>query len=152
MELDDSGMEILERQECMRLLTEGQVGRLGLVVEGRPLILPVNYGIDGDAIAFRTEPGMKLEAAAGHPVVLEVDELNFFDRSGWSVLIEGVAEDVTDAAGESFERLRSLVPEPWAAGPGSRIVRIVPSAVTGRRFGPCTLARILAHSARTPPG
>ena len=47
-----SGFEVLERRECLRLLAGEVVGRVGVVEAGSPLVLPVNYALDGDVIAW----------------------------------------------------------------------------------------------------
>ena len=51
--------------ECHRLLTthRPQLGRLGFVDGGWPMIFPMNYAVDGKAIYFKTAPGSKLFAA-----------------------------------------------------------------------------------------
>ena len=43
-----SGFEVLDRRECLRLLAGEDVGRVGVVEAGSPLVLPVNFGMDGD--------------------------------------------------------------------------------------------------------
>jgi nitroimidazol reductase NimA-like FMN-containing flavoprotein (pyridoxamine 5'-phosphate oxidase superfamily) len=65
MELIDrrSGLQVIERAECLRLLATEEVGRLGVVVAGRPEIFPVNYVVDGDEVMFRTDAGTKLAGA-----------------------------------------------------------------------------------------
>ena len=56
----------LTRAEAVDLLQlHAYVGRIGFVVEGRPLILPVNYLADDDSIVFCTAPGTKLSAIGG---------------------------------------------------------------------------------------
>ena len=40
------------------------VGRLGLLVDGRPEVLPVNYALDGETVLFRTAEGTVLNQAA----------------------------------------------------------------------------------------
>ena len=56
----------LTRDEAVELLRfHAFVGRIGFVVEGRPLILPVNYLADDDSIVFCTAPGTKLSAIGG---------------------------------------------------------------------------------------
>ena len=66
----------LSRTKSIELLQlHAYVGRIGLVVDGRPLIVPVNYLADDESIVFCTEPGTKLSAVgAGAPVVFEVDD------------------------------------------------------------------------------
>jgi nitroimidazol reductase NimA-like FMN-containing flavoprotein (pyridoxamine 5'-phosphate oxidase superfamily) len=56
----------LTRNEAVVLLQmHAYVGRVGFVVDGRPLILPVNYLADDDSIVFCTAPGTKLSAIGG---------------------------------------------------------------------------------------
>ena len=47
-------------------------------------------------------------------------------------MVRGEAVEVTDPA--ELERLRELPLYPWAPGAKSRYVRILPSALTGRRI------------------
>jgi uncharacterized protein len=96
-----------------------------------PVLLPVNYAIDGDTILVRSEPGAKLDAAARRsPVAFEVDETDAFDHSGWSVLVQGHVEEVTDDP--ELDRLEHLDLHPWA-GEKSHLLRIVPQRMSGRR-------------------
>ena len=78
---------MLERDECIDLLThESFVGRLGLIVDGRPLILPVNYMVDRGTVVFSTAGGTKLNAiVGGADVAFEVESTDrFVTRSGAS--------------------------------------------------------------------
>jgi hypothetical protein len=59
-----ASLETLGRSECLNLLATAQVGRVALVVDGHPEILPVNYALDGDAVLFRTAEGSVLTHAA----------------------------------------------------------------------------------------
>jgi len=66
----------LSRRDCLELLQyHSFVGRLGFVLDGRPMVLPVNYLADADAVVFCTSEGTALGAVGdGHQVVFEVDE------------------------------------------------------------------------------
>jgi uncharacterized protein len=90
-------LQVLSGVECYRLLAAQQVGRLGVDAGHYPVIFPVNYALDGEAILIRTEPGTKLPAADYANVTFEVDDIDRQTRSGWSVLVRGVAEEVTAA-------------------------------------------------------
>jgi hypothetical protein len=57
----------------------------------------VNYALDQRAVVVRTHPGTKLSAADHANVTFEVDHIDPISRSGWSVLIRGLAEEVTSA-------------------------------------------------------
>ena len=123
--------------ECYRLLRTQQVGRLGVNAEHYPLIFPVNYGMDGDTIVIRTSPGTKLTAASHANVTFEVDEIDQYARSGWSVLVRGLAEEVTEAHGpELVQRTHDVGVRPWAPGEHGHWLRLIPHHVTGRRVVP----------------
>lgn len=60
-----------------------KVGRVGVVADGRPVVLPVNYAIVDGAVVFRTGRGAKPTAARdGAPVAFEVDEIERRGRKG----------------------------------------------------------------------
>jgi uncharacterized protein len=124
-------------EECYRLLRTQQVGRLGVNAEHYPLIFPVNYGMDGTTIVIRTSPGTKLTGAAHANVTFQVDEIDQRTRSGWSVLVRGLAEELTDAHGpEMIRRTHSAGAEPWAPGDHGSWVRLIVHHVSGRRIVP----------------
>jgi nitroimidazol reductase NimA-like FMN-containing flavoprotein (pyridoxamine 5'-phosphate oxidase superfamily) len=122
-------------EECADLLDEASVGRLGVVVDGRPEIFPVAHVYDRDTgcVVFPTNVGTKLHGALHWPwVAFEVDGLEADGTAGWSVLVVGRSETVTDPQLiDRASRRRSIL---WRTGGGVRWVRIVPSKVTGRRI------------------
>src|SRR5437660_8888175 len=93
--IDRSGLERLSRQECVTLMATQEVGRLVVVDEGRPLIFPVNYALDGEAPVFRTASGTKLWASTHSSVAFEVDHVENETKTGWSVIVHGIAHEVT---------------------------------------------------------
>ena len=129
-----TGIEIIAREECLQLLADEVVGRIGFVVAGRAEVLPVNYVLDGDAVVFRTAAGSKLDGATRSPVVFEVDRIDRATRSGWSVIVHGLAQEVTSFDRvELRERVAELPVDPWAPGEKRHLVRIAPGSITGRR-------------------
>jgi uncharacterized protein len=132
-----TGLEQLSRDECVALLQREEFGRLVVVEGDRALVFPVNYATDGDAVVFRTADGIKLSSARHHRVTFEVDHTDRTTRSGWSVVIQGVAQEVTQfEASEVLERLDELLIDPWAPGEKPHVIRIVPLQITGRRVRP----------------
>lgn len=127
---------MIGRRECLELLRAHEYGRLGVVVGTQPVVLPVNYAMDGERPVFRTGAGGKFGAMVrGAKVALEIDEVDVDDHSGWSVLVEGRAEEVVAAA--ELERLAAECPLlPWAEGDRSHWMMIVASRIGGRRVGP----------------
>ena len=93
--------------------------------------------LDRDVIVVRTQPGTKLSAAGHANVSFEVDDIDRRTRSGWSVLVRGLAEEVTSAHGaEMVERTRASGVQPWATGEHGRWMRIIPQGISGRRIVP----------------
>ena len=128
----------LDRAECLRLLAEAQFGRLGVTSgEGAPMIRPLNYVFDerSQSVAFRTTRGSKLHALVGaKSAAFEVDDVDLKARTGWSVIIVGVTEEVTNPI--EVRRLNELGLDVWASGDRSHWVRIRAWTVSGRRLVP----------------
>lgn len=127
-------MEALSREECFRLLDTAAVGRVGLLVGGKPEILPVNYVVEGPAVVFRTSADSVLNQVALQVVAFQVDRIDETSHTGWSVLVQGVAHDVSSAVDVTSERLRRLSLISWAPGARHRWFRVRVDAVSGRRL------------------
>jgi hypothetical protein len=127
-----TGLEELTQRECIRLARTAVLGRLAVVVGGHPLVFPVNFTLDGLSVVLRTDEGTKLSAARDAWVAFECDDIDRIYHTGWSVLITGPAEAVTDPA--ELARLEQLPIGPWCPGPKSSWVRIRPGTITGRRI------------------
>ena len=132
-------LEVLDRATCLELLAHhGFVGRLGFVVDGRPIILPVNYIVDGDSVVFCTASGTKLNTIRGGAnVAFEVDDSVPLHHSGWSVLVQGHADLVTDPADLTpGERATGAAPTDCARRCRSRFAGRAAARVLDRRT-PC---------------
>ena len=128
-----TGLEVLDRDECMRLLGLAGIGRVAVVDGGQPMIFPVNYVVDSEQVLFRTGKGSKLESAVRHrPVVFEIDHSDPMYHTGWSVIVAGHAHEVTDP--ERLAAIDLLPLRPWAAGDKDHVVAIPTERVTGRRI------------------
>jgi nitroimidazol reductase NimA-like FMN-containing flavoprotein (pyridoxamine 5'-phosphate oxidase superfamily) len=124
----------IDSDECAELLASTPIGRLGVVVDGRPEIFPVNHVYDRESgcVVFPTNARTKLHAALHWPwVAFEVDGFEP-GRGGWSVLVVGKAETVTDP--EVVARAEQKRQVLWRTGDAVTWVRIVASTTTGRRI------------------
>jgi nitroimidazol reductase NimA-like FMN-containing flavoprotein (pyridoxamine 5'-phosphate oxidase superfamily) len=131
MTTDRNGLEVLDADECFRLLETATIGRIGITSRALPVILPINYRVDGGQILFRTSAGTKLDAATHNAVVaFEVDGVDPIYHSGWSVLVTGVAQDATARATDDAI---SATPR-WAPGVEDRLVAISIDQISGRRL------------------
>lgn len=100
------------------LLQRAIIGRIaccahGSSGDGRPYVVPIAFGYDGEAIYAHSGPGKKLEFMRAEPrVTFEVDEGADPDR--WqSVILEATFEEITDPASRETA-LRTLYPAPAA--------------------------------------
>jgi nitroimidazol reductase NimA-like FMN-containing flavoprotein (pyridoxamine 5'-phosphate oxidase superfamily) len=126
-------LEVLTQDECIRLLHTQFLGRVAVRFGEAPSVLPVNYAMLDDDIVFKTEPGTKLSAAIMQAVVaFEVDDADPATRTGWSVLVVGPVEEITDRA--TLERVDETGLEAWPGDGRDRVLRIRTRTATGRRI------------------
>lgn len=123
----------LSEPECWDRLGVRGVGRIALPAEPGPAVFPVNYTVDERTIVYRTDPHGAAAALDGTPVSFQVDRIDDHRSHGWSVLITGTAERISDT--ETLQRLlRDLAVQPWAGGPRMQWIRVRPKAISGRRI------------------
>jgi nitroimidazol reductase NimA-like FMN-containing flavoprotein (pyridoxamine 5'-phosphate oxidase superfamily) len=131
---DELVLEWLHHDECMALLTTVELGRLGVVEEGEPLVLPVNFTYIDDSVVIHTDEGTKLSAANYGRAALEADEIDPVTHEGWSVLVRGRAFEITAAVDRLSERLKEVPDHSWVPGPKAHLLMIHADQVTGRRL------------------
>lgn len=136
----------LVRSECLRLIAVTGIGRIVVSVTewDHPLIRPVNYIFDepSQSVLIHSAPGSKLHALLrSAKAAFEIDGIDPAGRGGWSVIIVGVCEEITDTT--ELRRIEGLGLEPWAPGHKGHWIRVRANTVTGRR---------VALTADKPPG
>lgn len=135
MGITDRVLEGLSPAECLRLLGTHAVGRVVYSVQAMPAVTPVNYAVDGHGIIFRTAAGSRLANATRNAVVaFEVDDIDEGRRTGWSVVVTGVATTIDEVS--DLLRAEELGLTAWAPGDRRTFVRITPSFITGRILAP----------------
>ncbi len=122
----------LGRDECLELLGTATIGRVVLSVHCIPVAVPVNLSvIDGNAL-FTTDVGSKLRAAVlGQVVSVEADDVDRTYHTGWSVLLTGVAQIVSDP--ETIRQTRRAH-QAWAPGAHPFLVKVPSTVISGRRL------------------
>jgi len=137
---DKEGRE-LALADCLDLLDAYQVGRIAILTDSGPVIVPVNYRLvrasDLNWIAFRTRLGGILDRTSLH-VAFEIDHIDDAHHTGWSVLVRGSLQHVDPDAADFSGRFNS---EPWVVDRESWMI-IQPYRIEGRR---------LEHHASTLP-
>ncbi|MFI6586132.1 helix-turn-helix domain-containing protein [Embleya sp. NPDC050493] len=130
---DARSLITMSEKECYARLATHEIGRLAGSLDGTPWVLPVNYLLDGKEIVFATRPDSPLAHVRG-TTAFEVDDVDRYARLGWSVLVIGVVEAVTDPV--EIARLAEAGDRAWPARRDELWLRIRPGRVTGRRLRP----------------
>lgn len=125
-------LEELTAETCRQLLAEHAVGRVGFHSDGGSVIFPVTYRMVDDTVVFRTSPaGTLAQLRRRTSVAFEVDDIDERAR-GWSVLVSGHPEVVTND--HRLTQLWQTGPVPWASGTRNLFIAISMESVTGRRI------------------
>ena len=125
----------LSRAQCESLLRAGVVGRVAVNSPTGPHILPVNYSVVDDAIVFRTSPyGVLGTHGPDTMLAFEVDQFDYENQRGWSVLARGRCE-VVDSGAELDHIQDVWAPRPWAGGARPLFLRVPWQELSGRQLG-----------------
>ncbi|GAA0415425.1 helix-turn-helix domain-containing protein [Streptomyces luteireticuli] len=121
----------LSEHECWERLGTHGIGRLGLSAGTGTVVLPVNFLVDARTIVYRTDTDGAAAVTAGDQLAFETDHIDEHLSNGWSVLVQGTADHITDphAVNTLGERPGA---QPWAGGKRDLWIRIVPGEVSGR--------------------
>lgn len=131
MHSDHHGLELLEIEECLRLLRSKSVGRLGLSAGSLPIVLPVRYVVDDDRILLGTGRDTRMAAATSDAVVaFEVDDFDSDAMTGWSVMVQGRARELADGSDCAAAAAWSS----WIGGAPARCVCIPMEIISGQRL------------------
>ena len=126
-------LRTLDADQCRALLVthRPRLGRLAFVDGEWPIVLPVNFALDGDIVYFRTAAGSKLDAAVRRDrVAFQLDHVDEVWEEGWSVLAFGRLRVVDDP--EELARARRLPLRPWAGGDKPHYLRLEMLSLSGR--------------------
>jgi len=128
-------LSTLSTEECMSRLASVPFGRVVFTQRALPAIRPVNHLVDNGHVIIRTNLGTGIGSAAGRGTVVayEADAIDAASRTGWSVVVTGVAQVVTDPA--DLARYQDLL-QPWIGGDRNHVVRIPAELVTGYELVP----------------
>ena len=133
-DMEDSWLENLDLETCLEHLRAGVVGRVGVAVDGDPIVLPVNYRLVETLgltwVVLRTRPGNVIDQASNR-VAFEIDGIDASHHRGWSVLVRGTLLAIDTDAASFRERFDS---EPWMTTERDAWRVIEPFSITGREL------------------
>jgi hypothetical protein len=121
-------VDVMERAECLQLLSENSVGRVAFTARALPTIRSLRYALVGDDVVLNTTSGTLAERLDGQVVAFAVDENRTGSDLGWSVVVTGLAQRLQQV------RVPSASREPVVSGQEAHeLVRILSGMITGRR-------------------
>jgi nitroimidazol reductase NimA-like FMN-containing flavoprotein (pyridoxamine 5'-phosphate oxidase superfamily) len=133
--MGEHGLQHLDREDCLRQLALGTVGRIAFMADTFPVVLPVNYQL----VDVGTEPMILVRTTSGGAiahaplaVAFEVDGIDLVRETGWSVLVQGAIRRLGDVEAEQLGERVAL--RPWASGDRTTWLAIVPIEISGRRL------------------
>lgn len=131
----DPALELLSEDQCRRYLGAATLGRLGFTRDALPAIQPVSFRLAGREVVIpvRADSAL-LRGTRGTIVVVEADEYDEYDRTGWSVSVVGPARLVRDPA--EVAACEALRWPPTTGGPDRRYLTVRTALVQGWRTRP----------------
>jgi hypothetical protein len=80
----------LARDECRRLLSSTNIGRLAFCTDAGPRIMPMNYTLVSEAVVLRTSIDSETSHQLfDHPIAFEVDQVDHSFRRDGALLVVG---------------------------------------------------------------
>ena len=131
---DPEQLEELAEGVVHERLRAARVARIGFSDGDQPVIVPVNVATDEEGrLLFRTRSAGPLARLDGQRVAMEIDGYDVDRRRGWSILVRGLARDITEATDPTAQRLRAVSVDCWAAGRRDRVFTVLSESITSRQ-------------------
>jgi nitroimidazol reductase NimA-like FMN-containing flavoprotein (pyridoxamine 5'-phosphate oxidase superfamily) len=134
--------DALSKRQCWDLLAVASVGRLALSVRALPVIVPVQYYLDGHRLAVclghRELPERSLDETV---IAFAADSIDPVTKSGWWVQVQGRSV--------ILRGLRIATDCGWPAA--AQIVEIEPRTIIGQRMHLCPFIDALLAADRPLP-
>jgi hypothetical protein len=134
--------ELIPENRCWELLTTVSVGRLALSVRALPVILPVQYYLDGRRLAICLGHHEIPERSLNDVIIaFAADAIDPATRSGWSVQVQG----------------RSMIPRRLGVDTdcgrptAGQVVQVEPGIISGHRMRLCPFIDALLTTGRALP-
>lgn len=124
----------VDYHRCEDLLRTGSVAYVALAAPDGPHVYPVSYRYHDHGVVFRTSTHSILgRLAIGQPAAVQVTDLDATSRSGWSVLVRGRSQMITDPA-QLVALWSADELQPWVDGYRAVFIKIPATQLSGRDF------------------
>ncbi|MDQ6837719.1 MAG: pyridoxamine 5'-phosphate oxidase family protein [Actinomycetota bacterium] len=134
MVVDRHDFENLSRSDCLALLAAQPMGRVAISLHALPAILPVSYCLLEEDVVFAAGSGASSRTIMHKKVIaFEADSIDPVSRSGWSVLVVGMARQLHERD-QDWQVAHDLALLPWAEGHAVHLIRLSTDQISGRRL------------------
>jgi nitroimidazol reductase NimA-like FMN-containing flavoprotein (pyridoxamine 5'-phosphate oxidase superfamily) len=126
-------IEMLSASECRGYLAQGGTGWVAVTIGALPAIYTVSFALEDEHLLFRVAQRSALRrAVSGSVVAFSADCFDKSKEDGWTVLVRGVGEEISDEA--LAVSLRSLPLRSYSEAPERDcFVRISLTQMSGTR-------------------
>lgn len=136
--MNDTQLITLDLDACLEHLRYEKVGRIAVIHDEYPIVVPVNYRFVEAAqrnwVALRTRAGNIIDHSSSR-VAFEIDGIDDTHRRGWSVLVRGTLLPVDKEAADFKDQFNS---DTWLSTDRDTWLVIEPFSITGRALEPGT--------------
>ncbi|WP_158843361.1 pyridoxamine 5'-phosphate oxidase family protein [Saccharothrix deserti] len=129
---DSAGLQVLSREECLKLLDTAGIGRLVYTDKALPVVHPVVFVLDGDCVVLRVPDGSATLVARDTIVAFQIDDVAPDLSRGWSVMAVGHVTEVEEES--QLVRLRRLPLASRGYGDRDRYLVVDLEVLSGRRI------------------
>jgi hypothetical protein len=134
--------DALSERECWELLATVSVGRLALSVHALPVILPVQYCLDGRRLAVCLGHHALPERALDETILaFAADSIDPVTRSGWLVQVQG----------KSVIPNKLRIDTDCGSPAAAQVIDIEPGKISGHRMHMCPFINALLAASRPLP-
>lgn len=131
--IDSAGFEILDETECLGLLAELRIGRVGVTLGALPAIFPIVFCLIDGTVVFFTAAGTTLLSALSETVVaFEADRTDPVTGAGWSVQVVGLARVSSSRSDRTAAESAGL--RGWAGTERPSLITVRQARISGRRL------------------
>ena len=129
---DSAGLQVLSRDECLKLLATAAVGRLVYTDKALPVVHPVVFALDGECVVLRVPDGSATLVARDTIVAFQIDDVAPDLSRGWSVMAVGHVTEVEEEG--RLARLERLPLASRGYGDRDRYLVVDLEVLSGRRI------------------
>jgi hypothetical protein len=124
----------LDREACLAMLDRTRIGRIGVSVGALPAIVPVDFVVVGETVAFPAEDPSAVQGSVdGVVLAFEVDGQSATGALDWTVMVRGISREVDTLPELAQFQTKWTLRQPTCAVP-TRFIAVPTTIISGHRL------------------